>query len=84
MCRNEGEPTKKIKKEQPEREEKNQESDALDSKQRKYIQEEQVPVGPRLTVGFGQDKVTGDLGKKSFLELDWSQFQVCPVGLCRG
>ena len=43
VCRNEGEPTKTIEKEQPERKEKNQECDALDVKQRKSIWEEQMP-----------------------------------------
>lgn len=62
VCRNGGEPTKKTEKEQPEREETNQEDDALDAKQRKCIKEEQVPAGPELTIGFGQQKVTDDLG----------------------
>ena len=64
--------TKKIEKEQPERKEKNQECDALDTKQRKSIREGQMPEGLELTIGFGQQKVIVDLGKNSLLKLGWS------------
>lgn len=85
VCRNEGESTKKIEKEQPEREEeKNQECDALDTKQRKSIREEQMPEGLELTIGFGQQKVIDDLGKNSRLELDWSLYKEVGKGLCLG
>lgn len=82
VCRNEGEPTKTIEKEQPEREEKNQECDALDIKQRKSIREEQMREGLELTIGFGQQKVIDDLGKNSLLKLDLNPFKEVGKGLC--
>lgn len=74
--------TKKIEKEQPERKEKNQECDALDTKQRKSIREEQMPEGLELTIGFGQQKVIVDLGKNSLLKLGWNSFKEVGKGLC--
>lgn len=39
--------------------------------------------GSRIDHGISEEEVTGDLGKNSFLEFDWSQFkEVCPVELC--
>lgn len=64
------EPTKKIEKEQPERERRKPgECDGLEAKQKKQVKEEQVLRGPELTIEFSQE-VIGDLGKNSFMELN--------------